>query len=68
MTNRILNKVIKFCLLNNKLTEHNVNVSFVYKFYFSALTVETSEPLETSEISLNIIIQTFDKGLVWAPC
>ena len=48
MTNRILNKVIKVCLLNNKLTEHNVVVSSVYKFYFSALTVETSETLETS--------------------
>lgn len=44
----ILNQVIKVCLLHNWLTEHNVGS--LDKFYFSALT------LETSEISLNVII------------
>lgn len=44
----ILNKVIKDCLLNNQLTERNVNVSFLYKFYFRALTLKTSEISQTA--------------------
>ena len=54
----ILNKVIKVCLLNSKHTKYTV--IFVYKFYFSVLT------LKTSEISLNIIIETFHRSLDWA--
>lgn len=55
----ILNKVIKVCLLNSKHKKHTV--TFVYKFYFSVLT------LKTSEISLNIIMETIDRSLDWAP-
>lgn len=58
MTNRFndFKQSEKICLLSNWLTEHSVNMGFLYKFYLSALT------LETSETSLNISTQSFNKG------
>lgn len=38
---------MKVCLSNNWFTEHNVNVDFLYKFYFSAWTLKLVKFLST---------------------